>query len=103
MTIRRTVDVGRAYSPRLATRDEAKKFKDKYLSVFYDKHSWEDPECKVVLDFTNVKKISPGFADTAFGEFTYDAKNIEELLEHIVIQNASTVQLAIIKGELFRK
>jgi hypothetical protein len=101
------IDIGKDFYPRLANRDEnqgdgkhtAIMFREKYLKDFDNKKIWDDGAISVELDFSNVNKIGPSFANEAFAYFTKYAKPAD-ILKQIKLHNTSRVQLAIIMEEL---
>ena len=101
------VDVGKSFYPRLAHRNKnqgdgkhtATEFREQFLSEFDNESFWKDPQPSIILDFSNVKKIGPSFANEAFAFFTKYAPP-EKILRVVVIENATTVQYAIIREEL---
>ena len=103
----KTIDVGKEFYPRLANRDRfqgdgkhtAGEFREKYLSGIDNDDAWKRSDKFIVLDFSNVTKIGPSFANEAFAYFTKYAKP-EEILRKIEIINASEVQRSIIEEEL---
>lgn len=104
----REIDVGNDFHYRLTDRSEnqtgnkynAVSFRNKYLSKLDKKEIWREDNCKIILDFSNVKKLSPGFANEAFGYFAKYTKNKKEILEHIIFKNISKVKMNIILDEI---
>jgi len=103
----KTVDVGKEFYHRLANRDEnqgdgkhtALEFWNKYLSELDKAEAWTTSNEFIVLDFQNVKKIGPSFANEAFGHFMkYTDPN--NFLKKIKFINISDVHRLIIKEEL---
>jgi hypothetical protein len=103
----KTVDVGRDFHHRLANRDTyqgdgrhtAVEFRAKYLSGLDNPETWKDTNPAIVLDFQNVKKIGPSFANEAFGHFM-KYTTPQRFLEKVKFINISDVQRIIIKEEL---
>ncbi len=103
----KTVDVGKEFYHRLANRDEyqgdgmhtAVEFRSKYLSELDKVEAWTTTNEFIVLDFQNVKKIGPSFANEAFGYFMRytDPKKFVQKIKFI---NISDVHRIIIKEEL---
>ena len=101
------VDVGNEFYYRLANRDEnqgdgkktAIEFREKYLRDLDDKAAWQVSDPFIILDFTNVKKIGPSFANEAFAFFTKYATP-EKILKKIILKNTTNVQQSIIEEEL---
>jgi hypothetical protein len=102
-----TIDVAIDFYPRLANRDEkqgdgkhnAEQFRNKYLKPLDDPTAWKTVDVFIILDFKDVRKIGPSFANEAFAYFTKYAKP-EIIREKIKIINASIVQTMIINREL---
>jgi hypothetical protein len=102
-----TIDVGKSYYHRLANRDETQgdgqhtaiEFRKKYLSSFDSPEAWKSNEPTIILDFKNVEKIGPSFANEVFAFFAKYAKP-DEILNKISVVNATKVQMLIIKEEL---
>ena len=74
----RFIDVGVEFNSLLENRNKnqgngkfhAEEFRDKYLKELEDPAFWQTPEENyITLDFTNVDKIGPSFANEAFGFF----------------------------------
>jgi len=105
--IEKIVDVGKEFSERLIWRNafqandniNAQNFRRLFLSELNSPEKW-GKDYKIILDFSNVETISPGFANEAFAYFAQYAKTPEELLEKIVIKNASEVKYKIILREI---
>lgn len=105
--IEKIVDVGKEFSEDLIFRNSlqgnarynAQNFRMKFLKELDGVKEW-NKDYKIILDFSNVKRISPGFANEAFADFAKYAQGPEEILEKIVIKNASEVQWGIILREI---
>lgn len=105
--IEKIVDVGKEFSRRLIYRNafqandniNAQNFRRRFLSELDSFEKW-GKDYRVVLDFSNVDTISPGFANEAFAYFAKYAKTPAELLEKIFIKNASGVKDKIILDEI---
>lgn len=103
----KTIDVKKDFHHRLANRDEtqgdgtftAKEFRLKYLSFLDNKEMWKNNNKEIELDFKDVKKIGPSFANEAFAYFTKYAKP-ELILLKISLINISKIQKIIIFEEL---
>jgi len=101
------VDIGKEFYHRLANRDEkqgdgkytAVEFREKFLKKFDNKKTWEESTETITLDFSNVTKIGPSFANEVFAYFTKYAKP-EKILKMIILRNISKVKLSIIQEEL---
>lgn len=101
------IDVGKQFYHRLANRDEhqgdgkhnAKQFRKKFLSELDSESFWKKPTTTITLDFANVKKIGPSFANEAFAYFTKYTSPVE-ILEIIKFKNLTNVQKEIIEEEL---
>lgn len=102
-----TVDVGRDFYPKLTNRDKnqgdgkhtAIEFRDKYLAKLDSKNSWTNSNKFITLDFINVDKIGPSFANEAFAYFTKYADQ-KTILSKIELINISEVKFLIIVEEL---
>jgi len=94
----RTIDVGKEFSSTLATRNQAILFCEKFFRDL-EITDWQTDEPFVALDFANVRKISPGFANEAFACFLGVATP-ERILKKIVLRNLTHVQRVIINLEL---
>ena len=103
----KTIDVGKEFFHRLANRDKkqgdgkynAEEFRNKYLIQLDSPDKWKNNEEEVILDFQNVKKLGPSFANEAFAYFTKYAKP-EQILKKIKIINISNGKLELINVEL---
>jgi hypothetical protein len=101
------IDVGVDFYHRLANRDpyqgdgkyHAVDFRHKYLSELDNEQAWKTHDAFVQLDFSNVKKIGPSFANEAFGYFTKYATP-KQILNKIILKNIKKVSLMIIEEEL---
>jgi STAS-like domain of unknown function (DUF4325) len=102
-----TIDVGTEFYHRLANRDKnqgdgkhtAVEFRTRYLAHLDNPAAWQSSGETIILDFANVKKIGPSFANEAFGYFTKYVKPAD-FLKRVQFRNISDVQLMIIKEEL---
>lgn len=94
----RTVDVGKEFSSALATRNQAIFFCEKFFKDL-DISDWQTDEPFIALDFANVRKISPSFANEAFACFLSVATP-ERILKKIVLRNLTNVQRMIVNLEL---
>jgi len=108
MALIKEINVGIDFYHRLTNRDynqgdgkhtAAVDFRNKFLKELDSEDAWKNPEKKIILDFKEVKKIGPSFANEAFGYFTKYAEP-GTIFKVIEIKNASNVQLEIIKIEL---
>lgn len=102
-----TIDVGKEFYHRLANRDKnqgdgkhtAIDFRKRFLSDLDNSEFWKTSSEPIILDFKNVKKIGPSFANEAFGYFTKYVKP-KDFLKKIQFANISKVQMLIIEEEL---
>jgi len=100
-------DIGQNFYPRLANRDKkqgdgkhtALEFRKKYLEKLDDAKRWNNDDKFIVLDFKNVNKIGPSFANEAFAYFTKYAKP-KRILNKIELVNISKIKKMIIEQEL---
>jgi hypothetical protein len=103
----KTVDVGKDFYHRLANRDQfqgdgkhtAVEFRNKYLLELDNKAAWSYPEQFIELDFQNVNKIGPSFANEAFGYFM-KYTDPQGFIRKVKFSNISEVHLMIIEEEL---
>jgi hypothetical protein len=103
----KVINVGLEFYPRLANRNKhqgdgknnAIEFRERYLQFLDDPKEWEDTRPVIALDFCDVKKIGPSFANEAFAYFI-KYTTPEKLLSKISFFNLSRVQESIIKEEL---
>ena len=102
-----TIDVGKEFYPRLANRNKdqgdgkhtAVEFRSRFLADLDNRDAWTKESEPIILDFKNVKKIGPSFANEAFGYFTKYVKP-KEFLKKVQFVNISKVQFMIIQEEL---
>ena len=103
----KTINVAKEFYHRLANSTKkrgdgkytAKQFRKKYLKQFDNKEAWENKSKGIILDFSDVSKISPSFANKAFSYFNkYAIPN--EILNKIEFINIHPVKLAIIAMEI---
>jgi hypothetical protein len=102
-----TVNVAQDFFPRLTNRDKnqgdgkhtAEEFRRKYLKQLDNGEAWLNDEPFIILDFKDIIKIGPSFANEAFAYFTQYAKP-ELILKKILFENITNVKLLIIKQEL---
>jgi hypothetical protein len=102
-----SIDVGKEFSERLTNRHKyqgdgvntADEFRNKYLSDFDKKEEWDSGEKEIILDFANVRKIGPSFANEAFAYFMKftDPTTFKNRIKFI---NTTKVQMMIITEEL---
>lgn len=64
----KAIDVGKDFSERLG-RINAKCFRKQYLSSLDNKEIWQNEDVEVILDFKNVRVITPSFVEESFGYF----------------------------------
>lgn len=101
------IDIGRNFSPRLVNRNKhqgdgrytAEEFRKKYLNFLDNEQLWKEAGNEVILDFANVEKIGPSFANEAFAYFSKYAKK-REILEKIKLINITKIKRAIITEEI---
>lgn len=101
------IDVGNDFYFRLVNRDKfqgdgqhnATVFRKRYLNDFDSAAAWKDPKNMIVLDFANVKKIGPSFANEAFAYFMKYVSP-ELFLQRVILKNLSEVMKYIIDIEL---
>lgn len=103
----KAIDVGKEFHHRLANRDElqgdgkytAVQFRKLYLSKLDNSSAWEKQDVQIILDFANVDRLGPSFANEAFGYFTRYAKP-DQIMRVIEFRNLTDVQKSIIIQEL---
>ncbi len=101
------INVGKEFAERLLNRDKnqrdgrnnAEDFRKKYLSDLDKKDSWNNETPYIELDFADVTRIGPSWANEAFAYFTKWAKP-ETILNKIKIIHITKVKKAIIDVEL---
>ena len=102
-----TVNVGLDFSPYLINRGgqqmdgafSGQAFRNKYLADLDDAARWHDSELCVVLDFGEVKRLGPSWANEVFAFFTkYGKPGI--ILKKIKLVNISKVKRDIIQVEI---
>ena len=102
-----TIDIGTDFYHRLANRDTlqgdgthtAVEFRKKYLNELDDPAAWKIKEPFIVLNFVNVKRLGPSFANEAFAYFTKWADPLT-IYSRIIFSNLSKVQKSIIDVEI---
>lgn len=103
----RRVSIAKEFYHRLANRDSnqgdgehnAVEFRQTFLSALCHESAWKNDDPFIELDFNNVKKIGPSFANEAFAYFT-KFSTPSRILKKIQIINATVVQKEIINTEL---
>ncbi len=102
------VDIGSDFSPRLINRDpkqgdgrfSGEKFRTTYLSGLEKPEMWNDDNEFIILDFGNVDKIGPSFANEVFAYFCQFAKNKDQIHKKITFKNITKVKQFIINEEI---
>lgn len=102
----KTINV-REFSTKLVNRNKlqgdglntAIEFRETYLQDLMEKDWWDNPKNTIILDFSGVQKMSPSFADEAFGYFTQFATP-DKVRSQIQFENLSKVQEMILDMEL---
>lgn len=95
------------FSKRLVNRNpqqgDGKKtaieFRDTYLTDLFHEGAWDNDEPLIAIDFEGIQKMSPSFADEAFGFFAQFA-DPERIKKKIKFINMSTIQEKILNMEL---
>lgn len=101
------IDVGKEFSSSLTNRDEHQRdgkfngidFRNKYLSDLDNEASWRDDTVSILLNFENVERLGPSWANEVFAYFTQYAKG-ERILKKIKLEKISPVKRAIIEKEI---
>lgn len=105
----KTVNVASEFYPWLRNRNKhqgdgkftAVEFRDKFLSELYDEEKWKTDDLHITLDFKDVKKIGPSFANEAFAYFCrFKDASPDRILAKIKMTNLSEVKFLIIEMEL---
>jgi len=102
------IKIAEEFSTRLVNRDRNQgngkhtgiEFREKYLSILENRDVWKNSKCEVELDFENVEKIGPSFANEVFAHFTKYTKDKNLILKKIKIINISQIKLSIIQEEI---
>lgn len=103
----RTIDIGEEFHNRLTNRDSKQRdgtftgveFREKYLKELDSKEAWADDSVYIKLDFSNVIKMGPSWANEVFGYFAKYAKP-GKILKKIQSENVSRVKRNIIEQEI---
>ena len=103
----KTIDIKSQFSDSLTNRDEFQRdgkftgveFREKFLKELDNAEAWMDNNPFITLDFSNVKRLGPSWANEVFAFFTKFA-NPKQILKKIVFKNISAVKLAIIEKEI---
>jgi hypothetical protein len=103
----KTIDVGDKFSPSLTNRDHQQRdgaftgveFREEFLSELNSTSLWEDDDAFITLDFTNVRRLGPSWANEVFAYFTRFGQP-DSILKKVNVTGISRVKLAIIKQEI---
>lgn len=103
----KSIDVGIEFSPSLTNRDELQRdgtfsgeeFRNRYLKDLEDENIWKNEDPYIILDFGNVERLGPSWANEVFAYFTQFA-HPELILKKIHLKNITPVKKAIIDREL---
>jgi len=103
----KTVDVGKEFFAQLTNRDcrqregkhTAIEFRAKYLSELDSEEAWKGDDVFIELDFQNVIRMGPSWANEVFAYFTQYARP-ERILKKIRLINISRVKRSIIEQEI---
>lgn len=103
----RTVDVGKEFSDSLTNRDSFQRdgrftgvdFRESYLKELDGMEKWRDSEPYITLDFANVKRLGPSWANEVFAYFTKYAKP-SHIFAKIIFIHITPVKRAIIEKEI---
>ena|SRR5665647_3041935 len=74
-------------------------FREKFLKELNNEEGWKDDSTFAEIDFTNVTKLGPSWANEVFAYYTQFAKP-DIILKKIKIKNLSRVKETIIEVEL---
>ena len=103
----KTINIGEEFSPSLTNRDKQQRdgtftgeqFREKYLAGLDGAEFWGNNETFIALDFHDVKRLGPSWANEVFAYFTQYGKP-EEVLKKIKLINITRVKEAIILQEI---
>lgn len=96
----KTIDVGDCCNKDLTSTTNGTLFRTYILNEILDNYDfWESKSSKIELDFKNVKKITPSFANEAFAYYLKYA-NKEQILNKIRFINIKETHRLIIEVEL---
>ena len=103
----KVIDIGNDFYPRLANRNKfqgdgkhtAEEFREKYLSFLDNEEIWSNDRTEIELDFKNVRKIGPSFANEAFAYFCKYSEP-QKVIKKIKLCNLTDVKKAIILEEI---
>lgn len=103
----RTVNIGKEFSSSLTNRDTHQRdgkftgveFREKYLGELMTQEQWRNDTPSIVLDFSEVKRLGPSWANEVFAYFTQFGRP-EIILKKIQLKNISRVKESIIKQEI---
>lgn len=103
----KNIDIGKDFTHSLTNRDQYQRdgtytgidFRKKYLNELDNKAAWTDDTEHILLNFENVKRLGPSWANEVFAYFTKYGKP-EVILKKIRLINISRVKLAIITQEI---
>ena len=70
-----------------------------FLKYLDQRSYWKTDNKPIILNFEDVEKIGPSFANEAFAYFTKYASP-DKILKRIIFKNITQVQRSIIKNEL---
>lgn len=101
------IDVGKEFSTNLTNRDKLQRdgkfngvdFRTKYLSELDNNELWNNDDTLIILDFGNVERLGPSWANEVFAYFSKFGEQ-DLVLKKIKLENISRVKLAIIEKEI---
>lgn len=101
------IDVGKEFSTSLTNRDNLQRdgkfngvdFRTKFLSEFDNNELWNNDDTLIILDFGNVERLGPSWANEVFAYFAKFGEQ-DRILKKIKLENISRVKLAIIEKEI---
>ena len=101
------IDIGKDFSDILTNRDENQRdgtkngveFRKMYLDELDNKEKWGDFSQEIILNFANVKRMGPSWANEVFAYFTKYGEP-EIILKKIKLDNITRVKKTIIEKEI---
>ena len=103
----RVIDIGKDFYDRLTNRDLKQRdgkhtgveFREKHLRGLDSEEAWKNDLVFIRLDFSNVSKMGPSWANEVFAYFAKYAKP-SRILNKIQLINISRVKKNIIEHEI---
>lgn len=103
----KVINIATEFSNELTNRDEhqrdgknnGKQFRNDFLAELEKEEAWKNDNCFAQLNFKDVIKLGPSWANEVFAFYTKYAKP-EKILKKLDIINISQVKIATIKLEM---